>query len=114
MKDFKKLLEEVKAAKKAKSCPYCKPCDDCDRPWRESQCILNKPLMMVIPPGGVHLDCPVHPEGHHIFGPPSPWMETPTWADFDSTYRPIEYDHDPSKDLMYDSTHPVWNSGDKL
>jgi hypothetical protein len=32
-------------------------------------CVLEKPLMMVIPPQGVHLDCPVHLEGHHIFGP---------------------------------------------
>lgn len=46
-------------------CPHCRP----QEPQPDlSQCCLNKPLMMVIPPGGVHLSCPVHPEGHHIHG----------------------------------------------
>ncbi len=50
-----------------KDCPFCKPCPQ--SPWAQSQCVLNKPLWMVIPPGGIHLDCPVHPDGHHVFGP---------------------------------------------
>jgi len=51
-------------------------------PWEASQCTLNKPLFMVIPPGGVHLSCPVHPEGHHIYGPDITWEETPMrWED---------------------------------
>lgn len=49
-----------------KSCPRC---DHPPEPFIESQCVLNKPLMMVIPSQGVHLSCPVHPAGHHIFGP---------------------------------------------
>ena len=47
-------------------CPWCPPKDR--RPWRGTECILNKPLWMVIPPEGVHLSCPVHPGGHHVFG----------------------------------------------
>lgn len=48
------------------NCPWC---DRQQQPKPDtSQCILNKPLMMVIPPGGVHLPCPCHPEGHHIRG----------------------------------------------
>ena len=58
-------------------CPFCdkdyKPRD----PFRESRCVLNQPLMMVIPPGGVHLSCPIHPEGHHVFGPEISWMDSP-------------------------------------
>lgn len=46
-------------------CPYCEHPPD---PFRDSQCVLNKPLHMVIPPQGAHLSCPVHPDGHHIFG----------------------------------------------
>lgn len=47
------------------SCPHC------ERPPMPSPvgCVLGKPLMIAIPPQGVHLSCPVHPEGHHIFGP---------------------------------------------
>lgn len=46
------------------------PCG-CPKLWkvpRSPQCILNQPLMMVIPPDGVHLSCNAHPEGHHVFG----------------------------------------------
>lgn len=49
------------------------PCPHCAQPqpfsFPDSQCVLNKPLMMLIPPQGVHLSCPVHPGGHHVFGP---------------------------------------------
>jgi len=31
---------------------------------------------MVIPPEGVHLSCPVHPEGHHVFGSQPIYMES--------------------------------------
>src|SRR5208282_5424767 len=55
-------------------CPFCDPKFVPRDPFRESQCVLNKPLWMVIPPGGVHLSCPVHPEGHHVFGPGVTWM----------------------------------------
>lgn len=46
------------------------PCG-CPKPWSfpwHVQCVLNTPLYMVIPPDGVHLSCPAHPEGHHVFG----------------------------------------------
>jgi len=45
------------------------PCG-CRKPWAvpNIQCVLNKPLMMVIPPDGAHLSCPAHAEGHHVFG----------------------------------------------
>jgi hypothetical protein len=46
------------------------PCG-CPKPWRipkHPQCVLNKPLYMVIPPEGIHLSCPAHSEGHHVFG----------------------------------------------
>ena len=93
-----------KPARSSKSkCPFCDPDYKPRDPWRESQCVLNKPLMMVIPPGGVHLDCPVHPEGHHVFGSEIHFMSDPApvkWdnnlpdpankptCDYDMTYRP--------------------------
>lgn len=47
------------------------PCG-CPQPWpnprNNIRCILNQPLMMVIGPEGVHLSCPAHPAGHHIYG----------------------------------------------
>jgi len=33
-----------------------------------SQCILNQPLHVVIPPGGFTISCPIHPKGHKIYG----------------------------------------------
>jgi len=61
--------------------------------------------MMVIPPQGIHLSCPVHPEGHHIYGSPVTWMETPMMS-----RKWCEYEHDSSKDLTYDSTRPYGTS----
>jgi hypothetical protein len=70
------------------NCPFCKP-GQCLDPWRSGQCTLNKPLWMVIPLEGVHLDCPVHPEGHHVFGSAVMWG-TP---DYDSSRnRTVEFD----------------------
>jgi hypothetical protein len=47
-------------------------------PWRESQCVLNKPLGLYIPPGEhIHLECPVHPQGHVLYGSPITFMDTP-------------------------------------
>ena len=53
-------------------CPWCPPKR---RPWPDdyAECTLGKPLWMVIPPEGAHISCPVHPEGHHIFGPNVRW-----------------------------------------
>jgi hypothetical protein len=124
--DIKKYFEESKSRD---DCPHCNPyrrCPYCDPnyrrpdPWQESQCVLNQPLMMVIPPEGVHLSCPAHPEGHHIFGSSVTWMEaplTPLWKTdvrgrefnspstiFDGTYRPIEYDNTQSKGVTFDSS----------
>lgn len=84
-------------------CPYCKNCPYCGKqksdPWREAQCVLNKPLMMAIPPEGVHLSCPVHPDGHHVFGSASISFSSPASSG-------LNYDHDPSKDLTYDGVRP--------
>src|SRR5271157_2470442 len=60
-----------------RKCPFCDPNYKPRDPFRESRCVLNQPLFMVIPPGGVHLSCPIHPEGHHVFGPEISWMESP-------------------------------------
>jgi hypothetical protein len=47
-------------------------------PWRESQCVLNKPIGIYIPPGEhIHLECPVHPGGHVMYGSPITFMEVP-------------------------------------
>ena len=32
-------------------------------------CTRGKPLLMVIPPEGITISCPVHPNGHFIKGP---------------------------------------------
>ena len=72
-----------------RKCPHpnC-PVPERPGPWEFSQCTLNKPIWIVIPPGGhIHLDCPVHPEGHIIYGPdirwcdrfPRPRWDTPKW-----------------------------------
>ncbi len=53
-------------------CPHCPPHRRYPRPPL-LECSLRKPLWMVIPPGGVHIPCPVHPGGHHIFGPQVTW-----------------------------------------
>lgn len=88
-----------------KDCPFCKPNRKPFDPYRESQCTLNKPLFMVIPPGGVHLECPVHPEGHHVFGPQVTFMRENNLPD--PANKPwCEYQHDSSKDLTFDSTRP--------
>jgi hypothetical protein len=64
------------------NCPHNKrPYEDEIDPWKEAQCTLRKPLWMVIPPEGVHLDCPVHPEGHHVYGPRVIWMESPQYRE---------------------------------
>lgn len=60
-KDFFRGILETK-----KPCPHC---EHPPEPMPQGMCVLNRNLMMVIGPQGVHLDCPVHPEGHHIFGP---------------------------------------------
>ena len=78
-----------------KKCPFCDPERKPFDPFRESRCVLNQPLMMVIPPGGVHLECPVHSEGHHVFGPQVTFCENnlpergsePTCG-YDMMYRP--------------------------
>jgi hypothetical protein len=52
-------------------CPHpgC-PVPDYDDEIRKARfCVLNKPLLLYVPPGThMHLSCPVHPEGHIIFG----------------------------------------------
>lgn len=80
-------------------CPFCPPDKQPIDPWKESQCVLNKPLWMVIPAGGIHLHCPVHPEGHHVYGTEIT-CATPMMP------HGVEFQHDPSKDLTYDSTRP--------
>ena len=104
------MKNHKKHAKNDTYCPFCDPARPKRDPWKESQCVLNKPLFMVIPPGGVHLSCPVHPEGHHVFGPQVTWMESPApdpfsdpfnnlpdpldkpWCEYDSTRKFIDFD----------------------
>lgn len=45
-------------------------CPDCNKPNLPPQeCVLNKPMLLYIPPGpGIHIPCPAHPEGHHLHG----------------------------------------------
>lgn len=92
-------------------CPYCNPKQPRPDPWREMQCILNKPLFMVIPPGGVHLQCPVHPEGHHVHGPEIMCSSignvslNSTRPIADSSYRPPDLDST-QRICEYDSTKP--------
>jgi hypothetical protein len=95
--------------KRQPRCPF-PGCPANDEPYEDPrdtrECTLNKPLWMVIPAEGIHLSCPVHPEGHHIYGNQitcaTPTLNSPI----------IEFQHDPSKDLTYDSTKsPVeWDS----
>jgi hypothetical protein len=96
-------------------CPFCNPsnrCPYCNPPRAPySECTLGKPLWMVIPPEGVHLDCPAHPEGHHIFGSPT-WMSNPpSWkasaSPFaDSAMHGPTYDTSGNQIVEYDSTQP--------
>jgi hypothetical protein len=80
-------------------CPYCPPTEPEIDPYDGRECSLNKPLWMVIPAEGIHLHCPVHPEGHHIYGNQIT-CATPMMP------HGIDFQHDPSKDLTYDSTRP--------
>lgn len=96
--------------RKQKECPFCKPGYKPADPYRESQCTLNKPLWMVIPPGGVHLECPVHPEGHHVFGSPTVWMGDRTPAD--KYQRPNLPERDNNLPDPWDS--PKWHDNDRL
>jgi len=52
---------------------------------------------MVIPPGGVHLECPVHPEGHHVFGHQVVYCENNLPDPADKPW--CEYDHSPKFSL---------------
>jgi hypothetical protein len=65
-------------------CPH----PDCpipfEDPWPKQECTLHKPIWISIPPGEhIHLDCPVHPEGHIIYGPRVYWMNDPIRPQFD-------------------------------
>ena len=116
-----------KPRKPKNKCPFCDPDSKRRDPFRESQCVLNKPLFMVIPPGGVHLDCPVHPEGHHVFGPSITWLESPRWGEennlpnpadkpwceYDSTRKFIDYDST-RQFTDYDSSRPFRTTGDNI
>src|ERR1700675_1387454 len=88
---------------KRQRCPYCPPTEPEIDPYDGRECTLNKPLWMVIPAEGIHLHCPVHPEGHHIYGNQITCAVAPA---VDAHSRLVEYQHDPSKDLTYDSTTP--------
>ena len=61
------------------SCPHpgC-PIKDYDL-WKESQCTANKPMLLYVPAGQhVHIYCPVHPEGHVIYGSSVTWNSSYT------------------------------------
>jgi hypothetical protein len=91
--------------KRPRRCPYCPPTEPEIDPYDNRECVLNKPLWMVIPAEGVHLHCPVHPEGHHIYG-----NQITCATPMGPGSQIIEGQHDPSKDLTYDSTRPYGTS----
>lgn len=80
LETFKKLVDSNKRTEEAFSpyppgChdPFC-PCHKYPRSLPDSPsqlCALLKPLFMVIPPGGMHLDCPVH--GSHFIASSAIW-----------------------------------------
>jgi hypothetical protein len=80
LKQYEDLAK--KGSRKQPRCPHpgCpsnqEPYTD---PWDGRECTLYKPLWMVIPPEGVHISCPVHPEGHHIYGSGITW--DPMWRE---------------------------------
>ena len=101
--------------RKSRKCPHpnC-PVPEQPDPWELRQCTLNKPIWISIPAGGhIHLTCPVHPEGHIIYGPNITWGDPWDWSRGPycgpKTYQGIDYEYDPSKDLTFDSTKP-WGS----
>lgn len=89
-------------------CPFCPP--NKRDPWAEAQCILGKPIWMVIPPEGIHMPCPAHPEGHHVFGSPARWQA----VDYNSSGRPIDYDSSKNRIIDYDSSRPWRTTGDTV
>jgi hypothetical protein len=57
--------------------PYKDKCPECGEqkrtPMPHLECTLNKPLWIVIPPGGhIHINCPIH-GSHRINGPMVTW-----------------------------------------
>ena len=100
-------------------CPYCNPKHPRPDPWLESQCVLRRPLLMVIPPGGIHLSCPCHPEGHHVHGPEIMCISPTTVSGStnpiaDSSYRPPDLDSTRFF-CEYDSTKPFGTvTGDSI
>jgi len=80
--------------RKSNPCPQCPP----DAPYEEPEpynpaCICNKPMLLYIP-AGQHIHCPVHPDVV-IYSSSPMCMSTG-----------LDYTHDASKDLTYDSTKP--------
>lgn len=86
------------------SCPYCpdeKPAWEPDPSYDNPNCICNKPLLIYIP-AEQHIHCPVHPK-YRIYG--------------SGITRNVGcvYEHDPSKDLTFDSTRPFGTAtGDNI
>ena len=37
--------------------------------WKVGRCTLRDPLLMVVPPGGADVECPVHGK-HRVYPPP--------------------------------------------
>ena len=74
------------------TCPHCPP-EEIEFPEPEPYnplCICNKPMLLYIP-AGQHIHCPVHPDVKI-------YSSSPMCG--------LTYDHDPSKDLTFDSTRP--------
>jgi hypothetical protein len=40
-------------------------------PGESLLCTAGKPLLMVIPAGGTTIPCPVHEDGHFVYGSPT-------------------------------------------
>ena len=69
-KEIRRLIDEIKRVDEPRTLPLPQPWRL--RPQRDDDdsryCVLNKPLLLVIPHGGMRISCPVHHEGHFIRG----------------------------------------------
>jgi len=85
LKDYQDYCDKFKPKKR---CPHPN-CPENDNPWGDypdmRECTQFKPIWISIPPGEhVHISCPVHPEGHIIYGSRIPrprvtWDEDDFW-----------------------------------
>lgn len=71
-----------------------------------TQCTANKPLLLVIPPEGITIPCPIHEKGHFVKGSSMLLVEDgkqPSWREL----LPMGEDPRPHKELVHDPNKPV-------